>query len=349
MLWVSRHLTKSHLWRNINSKPNYGLSKHPSSKSANQKHEGDSKPARSVMGSILLCHSWSCCLEAGDIPRSPWNTKCLSKWKARLQEGSQWALTNCNEKLITMKELASTGNKSSPLHKCLREKDHLTSQGCELQIKSEISYWLIVQVIRQLTRHALTMRYFGLISGGPMPWIQMKSYVEKPLQRNGQVRNGSYIVLDNESSAYSVSQAQKHQKLGNFPRMVCKPKSNGPGEDLGKNEWKRYPKNVFIFCIQLPLKCDLIMEWSIVLWKGGGGEDAIGNKTLDQTWVSEIRSQSVSVWSTRTQYKWLHVLYGREIVFCTSKISEASASSYFTLHPISPPPTKMHHSYPIVY
>lgn len=80
-----------------------------------------------------------------------------------------------------------------------------------------------------------------------------------------------------------------------------------------------------------------------------GGEDAIGNKTLNQTWVSEIRSQRGFVWSTRTQYKWLHVLYGLENVFFTSKISKASTSSYFTLRPISPPPTKMHHSYSIIY
>lgn len=45
-----------------------------------------------------------------------------------------------------------------------------------------------------------------------------------------------------ESSSYSMNRAQKHQRHGNFPRMVCNPKSNGPGEDLEKNSGNDIPR-----------------------------------------------------------------------------------------------------------
>lgn len=45
--------------------------------------------------------------------------------------------------------------------------------------------------------------------------------------------SGNFIPV-NESSAYSMSQAQGHQRRGNFCRMVCNPKSNGSEKDLGK-------------------------------------------------------------------------------------------------------------------
>ena len=35
-----------------------------------------------------------------------------------------------------------------------------------------------------------------------------------------------------ESLSWSMNQAQKHQRHGNFPRRVCNPKSNDPREAL---------------------------------------------------------------------------------------------------------------------
>ena len=37
-----------------------------------------------------------------------------------------------------------------------------------------------------------------------------------------------------ESTSWSMNQAQKHQRHGNFPGRVCNPKSNDPREDLEK-------------------------------------------------------------------------------------------------------------------
>ena len=86
--------------------------------------------------------------------------------------------------------------------------------------------------------------------------------------------------------AYPMNQAQKHQTRDHSPRTVCSPKSSGPGEGVGQGgkEWQQYPKNVFVFCIQLPYSVTWV--WTGHFWRAGG---AIGNKTLNWIRISEIR------------------------------------------------------------
>lgn len=174
----------------------------------------------------------------------------------------------------------------------------------------------------------------GLIRGGPVNWMQMTSCCKSHCGERAEPPLRSSIILVNESSAYSMSQAQKHQRPGNFPRTVCNPKSNGPREDLGGGKWwKPYSNNVFIFCIWAPLRSDLRIEWSDL----GGGH---WKKDLHWTWIFRNEVPVGALWSKGTQSEWLHMQYLPEWGYISWLQGLWRQQPHLTPHPISPPPTK---------
>lgn len=95
----------------------------------------------------------------------------------------------------------------------------------------------------------------------------------------GQSRG--YSILVNESSLYSMSQAWRHHRHRNSPRMVCNPKLMVQERVWKKNGGNNIPEMSLCFAFNYPQRV-------IWVWNGQIFGGAIGKKTLNCTWISEI-------------------------------------------------------------